>query len=174
MTEEMKLLISFITASGFVVANQNGEWSVTKRPKGQRVVKQAEYTSEFEQAWKLYPRRAGTNPKDKAFQQWNLRLKEGELVNDLIHGTIRYADCLRKTGKEGGEYVLQAQTFYGPSKHYHGEFKVAQSVVLKLPAGNDELLRFARENKLPEANMNESWQQYRQRLTEILEKRSKA
>lgn len=172
MTDEMKLLVAFIKASGYSIQHINGEWSVTKKPKASKGVRQAEYTTEFEQAWRLYPRRAGTNPKDKAFQQWNLRLKEGDKEQDLINGTMRYAECLKKTNKIGSEYVLQAQTFYGPSKHYKAEFKVAESVVLKLPANNDDLLMFASQNNMPQPGIGQSWQDYRRKLNQILESRT--
>lgn len=88
----------------------------SKKDSGQG--KASGYSPEFENAWSLYPKRAGGNSKADAFKAWTARLKADATVEELTEGTERYAAFIRATCKEHTEYVKQAATFYGPSKHY--------------------------------------------------------
>lgn len=77
-----------------------------------------EYSADFLAAWDLYPKRHPDNPKPPAFKAWSARLKEGitpELLTACVKG---YADYVRRAGKEGTEYVLQAATFFGPNERW--------------------------------------------------------
>ncbi|MBK4119121.1 hypothetical protein JHE03_22805 [Pluralibacter gergoviae] len=80
------------------------------------------YTEEFERAWQEYPKRAGGNSKADAFKAWTARLKSGATVQELADGVQRYAAYARSTGKLNTEYVKQAATFFGPSKHYEEQW----------------------------------------------------
>jgi len=71
------------------------------------------YSDEFEVIWRAYPRRAGGNPKPKAFKAFNARLKEKVLYEDLEDGVIRYGHFCKVTGLTGSPYVMQASTFFG-------------------------------------------------------------
>ncbi len=71
------------------------------------------YTDEFERLWKIYPKRAGGNPKPKAFKAFTTRLKEKVLYNELEGGLRRYSAFCRETGILNTPYVLQASTFFG-------------------------------------------------------------
>jgi len=71
------------------------------------------YTNEFETIWKSYPKRAGGNPKPKAFKAFNARLKEKALYEDLKAGVIRYGRFCKVTGLTNSPYVMQASTFFG-------------------------------------------------------------
>lgn len=82
------------------------------------------YPDEFEQAWAIYPKRAGGNSKADACKAWNARVNSGATAQELLDGTRRYAEFVRATGKLNTEYVKQAATFYGPSKHYEEAWKV--------------------------------------------------
>lgn len=79
------------------------------------------YSPEFEAAWAIYPKRAGSNPKKDAYRCWNARLKEGHAAETMMAGVRRYAAFIRATGKLGTEYVMQAQRFFGPSDPRHFE-----------------------------------------------------
>jgi hypothetical protein len=72
----------------------------------------------FLNAWELYPKRAGGNPRDRALKAWNARIREGSTQDELLSGVHRYAAYVRATAKEGTEYVQQAATFFGPSKGF--------------------------------------------------------
>ncbi|HDS1113650.1 TPA: hypothetical protein QDZ58_000460 [Pluralibacter gergoviae] len=76
------------------------------------------YTEEFEQAWQEYPKRSGGNSKADAFKAWTARIKTGATAEELTDGVRRYARYAAASGKLGTEYVKQASTFFGPSKHY--------------------------------------------------------
>jgi hypothetical protein len=70
------------------------------------------YTEDFEQLWKIYPKRAGSNPKPKAFKAFNARLKEKVLYSDLQAGLLRYYNFCKQTGILRTSYVMQAATFF--------------------------------------------------------------
>ncbi|WP_368083019.1 DNA-binding protein [Klebsiella michiganensis] len=76
------------------------------------------YSEEFEQAWREYPKRAGGNSKADAFKAWTARIKSGATAQELTDGVRRYTEYVTAAGKLNTEYVKQASTFFGPSKHY--------------------------------------------------------
>ncbi|WP_440997659.1 hypothetical protein [Arhodomonas sp. SL1] len=78
----------------------------------------AAYPEEFEQAWSLYPKRDGGNPKAKALKAWRARRKAGIPAEDLQAGVGRYARYVRARSKEGTPYVMQTATFFGPDEHW--------------------------------------------------------
>lgn len=80
--------------------------------------KKPEADMDFEDAWSLYPKRAGSNPKGKALKAWSARRKAGDSVEDMKAGVIRYAKFASGTGKEHTEFVMQAVKFFGPDRHF--------------------------------------------------------
>lgn len=86
------------------------------------------YTAEFEQAWSEYPKRAGGNSKADAFKAWTARIKSGATAQELTDGVRRYAAYVTAAGKLNTEYVKQACTFFGPSKHYEEPWTVIAPV----------------------------------------------
>ncbi|WP_449567066.1 DNA-binding protein [Lelliottia nimipressuralis] len=86
--------------------------------------KKNSYTHEFEEAWTIYPKRAGGNSKADAFKAWNARVKSGVTAQDMVAGVKRYGAYLAATGKLNTEYVQQAATFFGPSCHYENEWLI--------------------------------------------------
>jgi hypothetical protein len=72
----------------------------------------------FELAWKLYPKRAGSNSKADALRQWTARVKSGVSPDDLFAGVKRYAAFVQAKGDEGTEFVKQAATFFGRGEHW--------------------------------------------------------
>ena len=71
------------------------------------------YSDEFESLWKIYPKRAGGNPKPRAFKQFTARLKEKVPYSELQAGLERYYVFCKHTGLLNTPYVLQAATFFG-------------------------------------------------------------
>lgn len=67
--------------------------------------------ADFEEFWKLYPKRAGSNPKGPALKLWKARVKAGHAPATILAGTQRYAAYCKATGKIGTEYVKHARTF---------------------------------------------------------------
>lgn len=84
------------------------------------------YTDDFELAWQEYPKRAGGNSKADAFKAWTARIKSGATVQELTDGVRRYADYVTAAGKLNTEFVKQASTFFGPSKHYEESWSLAK------------------------------------------------
>ena len=81
----------------------------------------------FTKVWSIYPKRAGANPKGRAFIAYNKRCTEtinGNTQWLMSEGTKRYAKFCDATGKTGTEYVMQAATFFGPDKHYENDWKI--------------------------------------------------
>ncbi|WP_314143212.1 helix-turn-helix domain-containing protein [Buttiauxella noackiae] len=84
----------------------------------------AEYSSEFETAWKAYPARQGSNPKNKAYQAWNARLRDGVTTESMLEGVKRYAAYQLATGKAGTEFVMQGARFFGPGLEFENAWVV--------------------------------------------------
>lgn len=81
-----------------------------------------DYPPEFEEVWKQYPKRAGGNPKKATFKKWQARLKEGVDAQTMLDGVKRYAAYCKAEKKTGTQYVMQGETFFGPSEHYLEEY----------------------------------------------------
>lgn len=75
------------------------------------------YPEAFERLWSEYPQRPN-NPKKPAFKQYQRRLLEGVPVLTLLGAVMNYAGQMRHAGKVGTEYVMQAQTFFGPNERW--------------------------------------------------------
>lgn len=84
---------------------------VTRKEPGSR---RNRYPDDFEQMWKIYPKRAGDNSKKKAAAAWSARLREGHTADAMMKGVQDYAAWCEATGKIGTEHVMMAATFFGP------------------------------------------------------------
>lgn len=82
------------------------------------------YSEEFEIAWSIYPIRDGSNPKNKAFANWNARLSEGVSLESLINGTKNYRAHCDAKGKTGSPYVMQATRFFGTEREFENLWSV--------------------------------------------------
>jgi uncharacterized protein YdaU (DUF1376 family) len=89
-----------------------------KKPADAVVCDPSGYSADFENFWKAYPKRAGSNLKLAAWKAWNARLKAGVAAEEMIEGTDRYAAYCRSQGMVGGPYVKMASTFLGPDLHF--------------------------------------------------------
>lgn len=85
-----------------------------------------EYSPEFEEAWRLYPKRNGGNSKQAAFKAWNARIKQGVSSQVMLEGIKRYAAFIRAEAREGTSYVKQACTFLGPDAHFEEEWTITK------------------------------------------------
>ncbi len=80
---------------------------------------------DFEKAWKLYPKREGANPKNKALSAWKARRKEGVTVETMIEGLARYAAFSSAKGNVGTEFIMQGSRFFGPGREFENEWKAS-------------------------------------------------
>lgn len=69
-------------------------------------------------AMEIYPRRNGSPARREAIEKLTARLREGEDLNKIIAGTVRYRLYCEATGIVGTERVMQARRFYGVSREY--------------------------------------------------------
>jgi len=100
---------------------------------------------EFDDFRSLFPRRSGSQPWDRAQKAIRARLGEGHTWVEILDGTRRYAEFIRATGKERTDFVLQAATFVGPSKHFLNPYELPASKADARLANNlsaaDEFMR---------------------------------
>lgn len=93
--------------------------TIQDKPLGSSADEPAEkkgYPEEFERAWKLYPKRLGTNPKRGCYQAWNARIKkDGYKPDQMIEGLKRYIRFAESTAIIGTERVMQGKRFFGPA-----------------------------------------------------------
>ena len=79
----------------------------------------------FEAAWKAYPKREGSNPKNKALSCWKARIKEGVTPEQMLAGVAMYAAFCRIKGSIGTGYVMQAVRFFGTERAFDNDWSVA-------------------------------------------------
>lgn len=120
--------------------------------------KRYEYPPEFEAAWLEYPRRPGSPDKHGALKAWNARRRDGVTVDAMLEGVKRYAAFVKATGKAGTEFIKQAKTFFGPSKHFDDEWQVSTGE-------NHVEFRFNQSDPRPYSEQYLSWEQQQQGVT---------
>ncbi|WP_067931219.1 hypothetical protein [Alicyclobacillus kakegawensis] len=81
----------------------------------------SEYTREFEDFWRAYPRKV---EKKGAYKAWKARLREGVPARDLIAAARHYAEDCSRRGTEMS-FIKHAKTFLGPSKPYEEYIRAA-------------------------------------------------
>lgn len=113
---------------------------------GAKKAKRQEYPADFEAVWSQYPKRAGDNPKRKAYQAFNARLREGHTADEMEQGVRRYAAYVQATERVGTEFVQQGVRFLGPDKPFENEWT-------------------------PPASSNDGWDGIQQRAQEAAERR---
>lgn len=74
--------------------------------------------SKFDEAWKQYPKREGSNSKQAAQRAWNARIREGIDPGVLVAAVVAYATAMKAAGNIGTPYVKQASTFFGRDRHF--------------------------------------------------------
>lgn len=99
---------SVITNDNNVISNEGAD--ITKNNKGKeskgKESKQNNYTPEFEQFWKMYPRKIEKKQAAKAFKTANKKYG----LDKIVAGTKGYAESLRKSGTDEG-FIKHASTF---------------------------------------------------------------
>ncbi|MBP0998232.1 hypothetical protein [Serratia fonticola] len=87
----------------------------------------SDYSDEFEHAWSEYPRREGSNPKNKAYQAWSARIREGVGADAMLVGLRRYAEFCKAKGQVGTSFVMQGARFFGPGQEFEADWKIQQT-----------------------------------------------
>jgi hypothetical protein len=104
------------------------DWIIAHLSKPKRVngTKRHEYSADFDEMWKRYPARSGSNPKSKAWGAVRSRLAEYVPIEVLGAGLDRYIAYVEAEGMLGGTFVMQAARFFGVNKEYENEWKVSE------------------------------------------------
>lgn len=143
MTEKKRDVVSQ-TVPG-ALGNGEGE----EREKGER----REYPPGFEDVWREYPKRAGTNSKVDAFKQWAARITDetsspdGEIIErKMFDGAKRYKLFCDATAKTGTELVMQADRFFGRGMHFLTPYEIPPTngkppAAAQMFANSEEALR---------------------------------
>jgi hypothetical protein len=121
-----------------------------------------EYSDEFEQIWKIYPKRVGGNVKSEAYQAFKARIRNGATSLAMKAGVERYRAYCDATGSTGTQFVKQTSVFLGPQRHWEQDWELPE-VKAKGPKTDDEWLAFGKSlGKAPRPG--ESWHEFKQRL----------
>lgn len=83
-----------------------------------------EYPNEFEWIWQHRPRREGSDPKRKAFQACNARIKQGATWRELAEGMKRYRRFCEAKGILNTEFTKTMAVFFGPDEHFKNDWAV--------------------------------------------------
>lgn len=112
---------------------------------------QEKYMVDFESLWKAYPKREGSNPKNKALECYRARLREGVAHDEIARGLFRYIQFCAAKGQIGTSFVMQAKRFFGTSKEFENSWEIhhatsqrpnqPSSAVGRVAAGNAERSR---------------------------------
>lgn len=101
------------------IYDSSGDESLAKSPPPKK--SSPDYSEEFEWIWQNRPRRSGPDPKKKAFQACNARIKQGATWRELAEGMKRYAKHCDEAGKLNTQYTMQMATFFGPDEIFRTE-----------------------------------------------------
>ena len=139
-----------------------------KKRRKKRSSAPLEYDQYFLDAWKIYPKRNGSNSKAGGFKSWRARAAQANdslaEIHLMFEGTARYAAWCDATEKTGSETVMQASRFYGPRQEYLNAWEiVVVDEVIKVPYDHAKLKEFAARYGL-EAGVGESWGDFKKRV----------
>lgn len=108
----------------------------------------------FEAAWKLYPKREGSNPKNKAHSCWKARLKDGVTAETMMAGLMRYAAYCKIKGFTGTSYVMQGVRFFGKGMEFENDWSVTAA------SGKVSMMSQNFQSKTYEGSSNDQFAEY--------------
>lgn len=85
---------------------------------------QKKHMVDFESLWMAYPKREGSNPKNKALECYRARLREGVAHDEIARGLFRYIQFCAAKGQIGTSFVMQAKRFFGTSKEFENSWEI--------------------------------------------------
>ncbi|WP_321921681.1 helix-turn-helix domain-containing protein [Burkholderia sp. BCC1998] len=112
-----------LTSERGVTVTPNPSLTINKPSKN----RSSSCDSKFDEAWRQYPKREGSNSKQAALRAWNARIREGIDPGVLVAAVVAYAAAMKTAGNIGTPYVKQASTFFGRDRHFE-EFAKPQAV----------------------------------------------
>lgn len=112
----------------------------------------------------IYPRRQGADPRQRAVNALNARMKDGHKFDVIFAGAKKYSEYCKATNVEP-RYVMQLATFLGPDLHFENEWQFDKKQSIASMREEDIEAAIA-ANTLPDARPGESWDQYRHRISQ--------
>lgn len=109
----------------------SGATAIAPEPSSKHQKNRQEYAHAFEEAWELYPERAGNDPKPDAYKQWQARLRDGHTEQELLQGVRRFRAYCDAKGDTGTQFVMQARKFFGEGKPFAADWKLPKSALSK-------------------------------------------
>jgi hypothetical protein len=134
---------------------------ILNKPKRVNGTKRHEYSADFDELWKRYPARSGSNPKSKAWGAVRSRLAEYVDIEVLGAGLDRYIAYVEAEGMVGGNFIMQAARFFGVNKEYENDWTV--SVKTKVPKTDAEWTEKGFELGIT-ARTGEHWHELKERI----------
>ena len=126
--------------------------------------KSSEYPEWFEDIWSAYPKREGSNPKQKAWSSIKARKYDDELEL-MTAGVKRYADYC-EVMVEDKRFVMQAARFFGTNKEYLNDWTIPKTTEA-IPKRDEDLIAWSEGKGFRHPRVGESWDQYRRAVTEL-------
>jgi len=114
VSTELKQVLNEVSTedSSFTSPEKSGDGHTPEPVKSKQAKKEKPYSAEFEEVWRLYPRKIN---KGKAQENFIARIRSGETVERLMQATKNYAS--NRQG-EPEMYTLHGATFFGSSLRY--------------------------------------------------------
>lgn len=110
--------------------------------RAQDIPGKGDYTDEFEEFWKHYPRRI---EKKAAYRAWKIQLKKKVSSSDMIQAAINYLNYCRQNGT-GEQFIKHASTFLGPDKPFEEYINGSPIIAVKGQRKNvDKALELVRK-----------------------------
>ena len=121
----MQIIPKADSQTGEYMCYQSMYKAPAKKPAKPMSSKKHEYSTVWiDRVWHVYPKRSGSNPKNRAYSAWEARVSEGEGFAEMFAGLQRYIHFCAATDILGTCYVMQAATFFGPDKHYEESWTI--------------------------------------------------
>ena len=89
--------------------SNNNQNTTPKEGKEGKEGKEVSYDDLFDEFWKAYPKRQGSNPKAPAKKKFLKRCNDGISPDDIISGAKKYAN--QEVGTKERKYIAQATTW---------------------------------------------------------------
>ena len=136
---------------------------LAKKKPGKPRSSKVEYNEAFIILWDMYPKRSGSNPKRKAWQQFLKRRSERIMHSEMQAGIQRYKNFCGANGTIGSCYVMQMATFLGAELHFDQSWEIPAKQEA-VPKDDNKLSSWAAERGYRGAWAGESHAQFRRAL----------
>ncbi len=93
--------------------------SATAKPSAKELLE-----SNFELLWSVYPKREGSNPKNKALSAYRASIKRGHSHEAIAEGLYRYTKHCQTKNTINTQFVMTGARFFGPGDEFKNTWEV--------------------------------------------------